>query len=224
MQLIDQQEPIVVFGLGDFSDVVSFVLAEKLGAKIVGYTVNEQYLTSTSYRNRPVYPFETIEEIYPPSEFAMVIGFIGKKMFDQRAEVFRTAKAKGYRLPNVIHPSTACDSDQLGEGNIIFHNVSIEHHCKVGDANIIWQNVAFPHHNRIGNFNNIAPAVTLSGYAGISNHCFVGNNVSVKNKIKINDYAYVGANAYISHEVPSRTVWVPMRSYQLTDKDPFDFL
>ena len=139
--LVEKNQAVIVLGLGDFADVVSFILNEKIGAKVVCYTVNKQYLERSEYHGVPVIPFEEINEYYPPTEYAMVIGFIGKKMFQQRALAFNQAKEMGYELPNVIHPSAAVDAKKIGQSNIIFHNVSVEHHCEIGDSNIIWQNV-----------------------------------------------------------------------------------
>ena len=70
----------------------------------------------SEYHGVPVIPFEEINEYYPPTEYAMVIGFIGK-MFQQRALVFNQAKEMGYELPNVIHPA-AVDA-KIGQSNII---------------------------------------------------------------------------------------------------------
>lgn len=215
---------VVVFGIGDFSDIVTYIIEEKLGGEIAAYTVNRCYIKGNEYHDKPLVPFEHIQEMYPPQEFDMVLGFIGKKMFQERQEIIQQIKEKEYELPNIIHPSASIDSKIIGEGNIILQHTSVEHHCKIGSGNIIWQNVVLPHHNEIGNFNNLAPSVSLSGYSKIRNHCFVGNNVCVKNKVVIGSFAYIGAGAYVSKNVCEKQVLVPNRSYILENKTGFDFL
>lgn len=222
-----KHRPLVIFGLGDFSDVISYIIESVLGLEISAYTLNAAYMSSehiSVFRDRPVVPFEDVSNQFPPDAYDIVIGFIGKEMFHQRAAIFREAQAMGYGLPNIIHPTASLDAPEIGCGNIIMQQVSVEHHCSLGDGNIVWGHVVLPHHNRIGSFNNLSPSVSLSGYSEVGNHCFIGNNVAVKNRVKISDYAYIGAGAYISRDVGEQQVWVPARSLQLPDKISFDFL
>lgn len=215
---------LLVFGTGDFADVVSYVLETKLGRPIAAYTVHEKYLPASTYREKPLVAFERIREMYPPREYDAVVGMIGKHMFDQREQIFVQLRQMGYRIPNVIDPSACVDTRRMGEGNIILANASIEAHCQIGKGNIIWQNVVMPHHNRLGSFNNLAPSVSLSGYSKVGNHCFVGNNVCLKNRVELSDYVFVGAGTYVAQSIASKKVMVPYRSYELTGKTGFDFL
>lgn len=217
------EKKIVVFGIGDFSDIVCFVAEHRLGQTISGFTVNEKYVKSDEHKGRPLVPFERLEEYFPPEETDLYLGFISKKMFLDREEVFNSMKERGYRVLNLIHPSASVDTDEIGEGNIILQNCSVEHHCSLGNCNILWANVALPHHNKVGNFNNLAPSISLSGYSSIGNHCYIGNNSTIKNRIHIPDFAFVGAGSYITKPIEEKSVWVPHRSYPLEDKTSFDF-
>ena len=219
---------VVLFGTGDFSDILTYVLEEKIGARVLAYTVDGKYLPEGSAaaenNGKPLLAFENIEQCYKPADCTFVVGLIGKKMFRQREAVFGKIREKGFEISNVIDPSASVDTKELGCGNVILANTSIEHHCRIGDGNIIWQNVVLPHHNVVGNFNNLAPSVSLSGYSSIGEHCFIGNNSCIKNRIHVGDYAYIGAGSYISSPVAENTVMVPHRSYRLEGKTGFDFL
>lgn len=215
---------LLVFGTGDFADVVSYLLEQKLGRSIRAYIVDERYRTADTYQGKPLLSFERIQESYPPEACEVALGMIGKQMFRQRAEVFRRLCGMGYTAANVIDPTASVDTEQIGAGNIIFAHASVEAHCRIGDGNIIWQNVVLPHHNQVGNFNNLAPSVSFSGYSRVGNHCFIGNNVCVKNRVEIADEAYIGAGAYVSQHVAPRKVIVPHRSYELEGRTGFDFL
>ncbi|MCD8155617.1 MAG: hypothetical protein LUF78_13215 [Clostridiales bacterium] len=215
---------IVVFGTGDFSDVVSHVLKNKLGRMPAAYTVHRKYLSGTSCHSVPLVALEELAEKYPPGEYEVVLALIGRRMFDQRAAAAQILWEMGYHLANVVDPSAEVDSEELGEGNIILAHTSIEAHCRIGNGNIIWQNVVMPHHNQVGNFNNLAPSVSLSGYSAVGSHCFVGNNVCIKNRVRVEDYTYIGAGAYVQRAPVSGSVLVPGRSYVLDGKTGFDFL
>lgn len=215
---------LLVFGTGDFADVVSYVLETELGRRIEAYTIHEKYIETPYYRDKPLVPFEKIKTLYQPGEFDVVLGMIGKHMFEQRAEIFEQIRQMGYRIPNVVDPSARVDAKWIGEGNIILAHTTIEAHCQIGRGNIIWQNVVLPHHNKIGNFNNLAPSVSFSGYSRIGSHCFIGNNACLKNRVSLSDYVFVGAGAYIAQSINSKKVIVPNRSYELKNKTGFDFL
>ncbi len=222
--MVQRMKKLLVFGTGDFADVVSYVLEAKLGRPVEAYVVHGQYRSADRYAGRPLGALEDMCREYPPQEYAVVPGMIGKKMFDQRAAVFAQLFDWGYELENVIDPSAQVDTEEIGRGNIILANVCVEAHCRIGDGNILWQNAVLPHHNVIGSFNNLAPSVSLSGYSRVGNHCFLGNHVCVKNRVEIADYAYIGAGAYISRNVEKGAVMVPPRSYKLEGKTGYDFL
>ena len=219
------KKEIVVFGTGDFADIVSFVAEQKLGWRIIAYTVSKGLVEdgSAEYNGRPLVPFDRLEKLYKPENVELVIGMIGKNMFDQRSGVFDLIRGKGYYIPNIIDPDARVDTENIGSGNVILAHTSIEAHCSIGSGNIIWQNVVLPHHNRLGSFNNLAPSVSLSGYSEIGNHCFVGNNVCIKNRTAVGDYAYIGAGAYVSGPVEPYSVLVPHPSYVLEGKRSYDF-
>lgn len=211
---------IIVFGLGDFADIVSVILA-KLDYEIIAYTVHKQFITDQLFYNGiSIIPFEEIEK--HTEVRSMVLGFIGKNMFEERKSIFNEIKLKGFHLINVIDPSAIVDTECIGEGNIILQNTVIESHCIVGDCNIIWQNVVFPHHNRIGSFNNFAPSVSLSGYSKVEDNCFLGNNCVIKNKVNIQHHAFLGAGSYATKDIEAYSVLVPERS-KLLEKKSTDF-
>ena len=217
-------KPVIVFGTGDFADIVSFILEEKLGLSIAAYAVHERFRQEDSYRGRPLVALEECQRRFPPASVDAVLAIIGKKMFTQREAVFSDFVKMGYRIRNVIDPRASLDTDRIGQGNIILAGASIEAHCSIGDGNILWQNVVLPHHNQIGNFNNLAPSVSFSGYSCAGDHCFIGNNVCVKNKVRIPDWCFIGAGAYVSMQLQEGDMVVPEKSKLLAGKSGFDFL
>lgn len=225
-QFVGLHSKIVVYGTGDFSDVVSYVIEDKLGGEVAGYVLDRQYLPADTdqYQGKPLYAFDDLAARFPADEYGVFIGFIGKKMFSFRQKAFMRLKEMGYGLPNVVHPTAAVDSDKIGDGNLIMHNACIERHCQVGDCNIIWQNVVFPHHNIVGSFNNFGPCASLSGYSVIGSNCFIGGNSAISNKVVVSNQAFIGANSLITKNVGEQEVWVPTRSYSLENKTSFDFL
>lgn len=215
---------IIIFGVGDFADILKVYIEEYLPCKVIAFTVNREFINDEHHTGLPVVAFEDIESRFKSNNYSMVIGMIGKQMFMQRKEIFTQCKNKNYELPNIICTETLSATSKMGEGNIILPNVSIGPFVEIGTGNIFWQNCVIPHHNNIGNFNHFAPSVSLSGNSKIKNHCFLGNNVTVNNHTTIMNYTFVGAGAYVRKDTKSYQVIVPNNSFVLEGKRSTDFM
>lgn len=214
---------IIIFGTGDFADILAAKLEENSDNIIVGYTLNKKYIVSAYYKDRKLLPFEELNEIIKPNECSLYLGVIGKGMFEERERLFYEIVQKGYNIANYISPCAHVKTPNIGTGNIIMENVVIEKHCQIGNGNIIWPNVVMPHHNQIGNFNNISPSVSFSGFSKIGSRCFIGNNASLNNSVTVNDCALVGGGVFVSENLDKYKVLVSPRSYILEGKTSTDF-
>ena len=52
---------IVVFGIGQTSDIVSYYFEKDSGFEIVAYTIDDDHIQKPSHNNRPVIPFSEIQ-------------------------------------------------------------------------------------------------------------------------------------------------------------------
>lgn len=216
------EKQIIIFGTGEFADVLTGKL-EQDGKIVTGYTVNEAYLKERTYNDKPVYAFETLNQMTDAGNCEIFIGTIGKHMLSYREKVYQEILQSGYHMPNYISSTAHVAADVIGNGNIIMENVVVEKHCTIGNGNIIWPNVVLPHHNKIGDFNNLSPSASLSGYSEVANHCFIGNNACLNNHVKVHDYALVGAGVFVSEDLDSEQVLVSEKSYILENKKSYDF-
>lgn len=215
----------VIMGLGDFTEIVFYMMTQELGLSVGAFCVDEVYLPENRiHHGLPVYAFETIEQNLQPEEHVLVLAFLGNNMFAQREERFCQAKKKGFCFENIIHPSANISNAVMGVGNIILEEVLISYFAVVGDCNVFWSRSMVQHHNRVGSFNLLAPNCSTSGYVEIRNHCFIGNNSTVKNRVRIEDGTFVGADAYVTGDTQAETVIVPPRSYALEGKKGSDFM
>lgn len=137
-------KPVIVFGTGDFADIVSFILEEKLGLSIAAYAVHERFRQEDSYRGRPLVALEECQCRFSPASFDAALAIIGKKMFTQREAVFSDLVKMGYRIRNVIDPRASLDTDRIGQGNIILAGASIEAHCSIGTGISSGRTWSFP--------------------------------------------------------------------------------
>lgn len=213
---------VVMFGASGLAEIVEDMMKQYLGIEVAGYVINDEFYSPEENYGKNVIPRSEMCEKYPPEEWGVVLGFMVNDMYVSREKTYRQLKEWGYSFPNIIHPSAVVDTENLGEGNIIFPGVVIEKHCSVGKMNIFWPNVVLPHDNLVGDFCNLAPSVSFSGGSCCGSHCFIGNSSTLKNEVTVHDFGFVGANSYVSSDVMPYEVIVPQRSMVLEGKKSTD--
>ena len=213
---------IVVFGIGDFSDIIVDMIQNKLDLSVEGFVIDDEYYANNIWKGKPVVPLSRIKENYPKENYSIVLGMIGDRLFDLRAVKFRYLKELGYKIENIIHPSATISYETIGEGNIFLENSCVAFGSVIGDGNIFWPLSCVNHHGKIGSFNNLSPSVSLAGGVTVGDHCFLGCNSTYNNRIIVHDYTFVGAGSYISCNTEPYGVYVPPRAIKLS-KVSIDF-
>lgn len=215
---------VVLFGLGQFADMMYSYLHAQAGYQICAFTVDRQYLLpSMQYNGLPVVAFEELREHYPPEEYGLFLCLGHTDMNRARRDKFREAKKMGYRILSYTHPTATVLTEDFGEGNIILENATIGAFCTIGKGNVFWPCSHIAHHTSIGDFNFFTISVAVAGNIHIHNNCFFGNNCTIKNGIDIADYTLVGAGCYVSKSTKAHGVYVPARSVCLEGKTSDDF-
>lgn len=214
----------IIFGKGDFADIIRYIIEEEMQRNVEAYMVNKKYLDMEVYCGRPVIPYEEAERYYKPSDYAVSLGYEAHDMYQTRERLQYELSKKGFFFDNVISNTANLTNASLGHGNIIMQNCILAPFSKIGNGNVFWATAQVQHHNILGNFNCIAPGASSSGYVKIGNHCFIGTNATLKNNISMADYSLIGAGAYVSENTSEYEVVVPVKSIKLREKNCFDFM
>jgi len=189
---------VVIFGVSDFASQVSFYLQQDSDYEVVAYTVNAEYNTSKTFLNLPVVDFEEVQQIYPPTEYAMFIAIGYHKLNSTRTTKFNEAKAKGYELISYI-----CSR------NSYWNDLKVGENCFIMEGNIFMQNVKIADNviiaigNKIGHDSVIEENCFLTsnimtgGFCTIKKNTFIGLSVVIRDKTTIEDHNILGAGAII---------------------------
>ncbi|WP_100070046.1 hypothetical protein [Candidatus Odyssella thessalonicensis] len=89
---------VIIFGTGQLAEVAFQYLTRDTAHKIVAFTVDQEYMTSTTFMGLPVVPFESIESIYPPGQVKMFIPISYYKLNQLREKNIFKQKPKGTHL------------------------------------------------------------------------------------------------------------------------------
>ena len=212
--------PLVIYGTGDTATLV-YTIAIEAGIEVAAFT-SDALDARMDTELPPFVAKSDLAKEFPPEQYDMAMGFIGKDLQKTREEKYCEMLNKGYRFPNVVQPG-AHVSGMLGKGNIVMAGAVVGPRCSIADCNILWQNCVLSHDNEIGDFNNISPTASFSGYARAGSHCLIGNGAQLNNFVVVNDWALVGAGAYAREDVPTEAVLVPPRSYVLDGRKGIEF-
>jgi sugar O-acyltransferase (sialic acid O-acetyltransferase NeuD family) len=198
---------VVIFGTGDFARIASVYLDADSPHEVVAFTVNEAYLDGQPLLGREVVAFETIEERFPPSEYAMFVAIGFSRVNQARAEVFDQARAKGYRL--VSYVSSKADRlahVEIGENTFVFEENVLQPFVTLGDDVVLWSGNHIGHDATIGDHCFIASHAVVSGNVTIGPYCFVGVNATFRDGLTIAPRCVIGAGALIMKDTEEGAV------------------
>jgi acetyltransferase-like isoleucine patch superfamily enzyme len=116
----------------------------------------------------------------------------------ERWDLLQRYKIPPDRMPNFVHPLSYNSADlQLGNGNVILSNSTIQAGVKLGNNNIINSNVTIEHDTVLGNGNFIAANTCIGSHVSIANHCFLGFNSSLRENVILGDKVFVGMHSMV---------------------------
>ena len=112
-------------------------------------------------------------------------------------------------FPNFIHPSSWIgEKVVLGEGCIIYPNVSINFEAILNNFVIINMNAAIGHNCEFGDFSTVSPSVSCGGFTKLGSQSFLGIGASTLQSTTIGNKSTIGAGAVIIKDIPDNVTVV----------------
>jgi len=209
---------LIIVGTGDFGEIADEYFAFTSEYAVVAFSVERKYLVTGRFRELPVIPFESLEDLYPPSEgYEVFVAISFSNLNRVRARLYQEAKAKGYTMASYVSPwAFVWDNVEMGEHCFIFEDNRIQPFCKVGDNVVMWSGNHIGHHTVIGNNCFIASEALISGGCEIGDNTFIGVNATIAHNIKIGEDCIIGAGAVVTWDVLPNTVLAGHKARVLT--------
>jgi len=198
---------VILYGAGRGASVAHRFLTSDSSHKIVGFTVDAQYMTATTYRGLPLVAFEEVEKHYPPESCRMMILLGYQYMNDLRARKYQEAKEKGYTLESYVASNIfRVEPISVGENCFILDNQSISLDVTIGNNVVMWSS------NHVGDMTEIrdhawlSSHITIAANVEIGERAFLGIGAVISNKTKIGKESLVGAGALVVDNIPDGAV------------------
>ena len=215
---------VLIFGANDFGRLLKYYLEKDSDRNIAGFIMNKVYIQENTYCNLPVYPFESVHDMFDPSQYEILIAIGNSKMNDVRKKIFYECKEKGYDIASFIHSTCSINHDDIGEGNILLENCLVYPFSKIGNGNLLWDHVLISHDCTVGDFNTFSSYADLCGYVTIGNNGYFGKHCIVNEHLTLADYTLIGAAGYVKKNTKPYAVVVPPRSVVAKDIKSTDLM
>jgi len=189
---------LIIVGDSAFAQVAYEYFDYYLDYKIVGFSVEADYIKQKSLFGLPIFPLEELESFYSPEDTYVFVAVTYGKMNTIRERLYKIVKSKGFKLISFISPKAfVWRNVKIGENVFIFEHNVVQPFVEIGNNVILWSGNHIGHHSKIGDNTFIASHVVISGFCQIGRNCFFGVNSTVANNLNIADFSYINAGAVV---------------------------
>lgn len=200
---------IVLFGAGKFAQLLRYCLTHDSDHTVVGFAVDQSYLSGSVGCDLPIVDFAHIEQVFPPEENMLVFAIGAHEMNTVRRDRFISAKQRGYEVSTYISSRALTWPDlSLGEGVLVFEGAIIQPYARIGGNTAIRSGVHLSHHVTVGDHCFIGPGACLGGGAVVQDRCFIGLNATVSNGVTLAEGCVIGAGAAVMADTEPDGVYV----------------
>jgi len=198
MNPIVLHKKVVVYGVGDQARIAQVFLTQDSPYEVVAFTVEEGCLSDETLGGLQVVPFERVESLYPPSEFAMFVAIGYGRVNRIRSGIYDAAKQKGYELVSYLSSSLVrWGPIEIGDNAFIVDDTVIHPFVTIGNDVCVSGRSLIGHDSVIGDHCFIGPNAVIAGRVKIGSHSFVGANSTIRNGVTIAPDCVIGAGAII---------------------------
>jgi len=196
---------VVIFGVGHSAEL-ALAFFERQRKRVVGFTVDPDYLADARFRGRPVVAWPELERHFPPETVELFAPISYRERNAIRRARFHDGRGRGYRFANLIHPSALIEGSVEGENCFIHENVVVQPHATVGENCVLWSGSCVAHHSSVGAHSFLAIHVAVSGGVSIGEQCFLGVRAAIRDNVELGRECMVGAGATVMRSLEDREV------------------
>ncbi len=184
---------------GEFEILGILDLPEKVGQKILGYTI--------------IGTDNELKSFLPEcSNFLITIGQIDS--YKLREKKLNEVIEAGGNLPVIISPLAYVSKHaEIAEGTIIMHKALVNAGAKIGKACIINTKALIEHEAEIGDFSHVSTCSIANGQVQVGKGCFIGSNTVIGNNTSVTDNVVIAAGSQVLKNIKLPGIYIgnPLR-------------
>jgi sugar O-acyltransferase (sialic acid O-acetyltransferase NeuD family) len=199
---------VVIVGAGNQARVARVLLSKDTEYEVAAFTVHEAYVPDEPLLGLDVVPFESIQERYPPDQFALCIAMGFARVNKVRAAFYQESIEKGYEVISYVSSKAVHWGEfEIGKGSFVFENAVVHPWVRIGNNVSIGPGCILGHDVVVGDHCFIAPGTVIPGCVEIEPYCFIGANATLRDGVKIARECVIGAGANILEDTVERGVY-----------------
>ena len=189
---------LIIFGIGQISQVAYYFFSEDSDYEIAGFTVNDDFIDCSQHMGLPVAPFEEIHERFPPCDFKLFIAIGYGKMNLLRRNKLEETRTKGYELAHYVSSRAFVPNKFEARDNLfVLENNVIQPYTTIGENVTLWSGNHIGHHSVIEDDVFISSQVIISGAVRVGRASFLGVNSTIGDNISIGAENIIGAGSLV---------------------------
>ena len=189
---------LVIFGAGDVAQLAHYYFSMDTDYKVISFAVDEDYLSEPEFCGLPIVKFESVVDIYPPTQYDFFIALAYANQNALRKEKYLAVKAMGYKCANYVSSmATILNEGKFGDNCFIFENNVVQPFVEIGNNVVLWSGNHIGHHTVIKDHVFIASHAVISGHVTIGEQCFIGVNATLRDNITVGDRSVIGAGTLL---------------------------
>jgi sugar O-acyltransferase (sialic acid O-acetyltransferase NeuD family) len=197
---------IVIIGAGKAAQMLRAYIELTTPDRVVGYSADAAYCTTDRFDDRPLVPWEQLEQHFTPDEVHLIGPASFSRINQFRYERHQEGRARGYRFTSFIHPTVRWDGATIGENVIILDDNILQPFSHVGDGVVLWSASIIGHHCIVGDYCFISSYSALAGSVTLGKFCYLGAKIFVTQNVTIGDSSVLVNGAMIGEDLPERSV------------------
>jgi sugar O-acyltransferase (sialic acid O-acetyltransferase NeuD family) len=199
---------LVIFGAGEYAEVVNYYFRHDQERKVAGFVVDDEFVQSATFCERPVVPFSQVAAAFPPADFDAFVAIGYTRLNRVRIEKAAAMEKLGYSLISFQHSrAIVWQGFSLQPNCFILEHNTLQPFTRVGRDVVLWSGNHVGHHSIIGNGCFITSHVVIAGGVQIGDETFVGINSTVRDHVKVGARNVIGAGSIILSDTDDESVF-----------------
>jgi sugar O-acyltransferase (sialic acid O-acetyltransferase NeuD family) len=216
-------KPLVLIGAGEFAQIACEYFEHDSDYDVVAFSVERNYLTQAQLAGRPLVPFETLAQAYPPQEVEVFVAIPSSQLNRLRTRFYEEAKRQGYRFATYVSSRAfVWRNAKVGENTFIFEGNVIQPFVEIGNNCILWSGNHVGHRTVVRDNVFIASHAVISGYCDIGEYSFIGVNATFNDRVKVAADTVIGSGALVTRDTEPGRVYVGSPARALPNRSSFD--
>ena len=208
IQHMSTKTKVVIFGLNDFAELAHYYLTTDSKYEVVGFTVNKEYLTESTFKELPIVAFEELEQHFPPDQYMLFAPMAGNNMNNIRKKIYLEGKEKGYTFISYISSkATVCDNE-IGENCFILEDNTLQPFTKIGNNVVMWSGNHIGHHGIIENHAFFTSHVVLSGHCHVKERAWFGVNATIRDGLTIGEGSLIAMGSLVTKSTENNGFYI----------------